>query len=69
MINPNVYKSMPFDAQKDLAPITNLLRVPLVLAVHPSIPAKNLKELHRLDRRATRARRSTPRPATARRST
>jgi len=45
VINPNVYKSMPFDAQKDLAPITNLLRVPLVLAVHPSIPAKNLKEL------------------------
>lgn len=45
VINPNVYKSMPFDPQKDLAPITNLLRVPLVLAVHPSIPAKNLKEL------------------------
>ena len=45
VINPNVFKSMPFDPQKDLAPITNLLRVPLVLAVHPSIPAKNLKEL------------------------
>jgi len=45
VINPNVYKSMPFDAQKDLQPITNLLRVPLVLAVHPSVPAKNLKEL------------------------
>jgi len=45
VINPNVFKSMPFDAQKDLAPITNLLRVPLVLAVHPSVPAKNLKEL------------------------
>ena len=45
VINPNVYKSMPFDARKDLVPITNLMRVPLVLAVHPSIPAKNLKEL------------------------
>jgi tripartite-type tricarboxylate transporter receptor subunit TctC len=45
VINPNVFKSMPFDPAKDLAPITNLLRVPLVLAVHPSIPAKNLKEL------------------------
>jgi len=45
VINPNVYKSMPFDSQKDLAPITNVLRVPLVLAVHPSIPARNLKEL------------------------
>jgi tripartite-type tricarboxylate transporter receptor subunit TctC len=45
VINPNVYKAMPFDSQKDLAPITNLLRVPLVLAVHPSVPAKNLKDL------------------------
>ena len=45
VINPNLFKSMPFDPAKDLAPITNLLRVPLVLAVHPSIPAKNLKEL------------------------
>ena len=45
VINPNVYKTMPFDAQKDLAPITNLLRVPLVLAVHPSIPARDVKEL------------------------
>jgi tripartite-type tricarboxylate transporter receptor subunit TctC len=45
VINPNLFKSMPYDAQKDLAPITNVLRVPLVLAVHPSVPAKNLKEL------------------------
>jgi tripartite-type tricarboxylate transporter receptor subunit TctC len=45
VINPNLFKSMPYDAQKDLAPITNILRVPLVLAVHPSVPAKDLKEL------------------------
>ena len=45
VINPSLYKSMPFDSQKDLQPITNVLRVPLVLAVNPSIPAKNLKEL------------------------
>ncbi len=38
MINPSLYKSMPFDSQKDLQPITNVLRVPLVLAVHPSAP-------------------------------
>jgi tripartite-type tricarboxylate transporter receptor subunit TctC len=35
---------MPFDPAKDLAPITNVLRVPLVLAVHPSVPANNLQE-------------------------
>jgi len=45
VINPSLYKTMAFDSQKDLIPITNVLRVPLVLAVHPSVPAKNLKEL------------------------
>jgi tripartite-type tricarboxylate transporter receptor subunit TctC len=45
VINPSLYKNMAFDPQKDLAPITNVLRVPLVLAVNPNVPAKNLKEL------------------------
>ena len=45
VINPSLYKDMPFDPSKDLAPITNLLRVPLVLVVNPSVPAKNLQEL------------------------
>lgn len=45
VINPSLYKKMPFDPAKDLAPVTNLLRVPLVLAAHPSVPANNLQEL------------------------
>jgi tripartite-type tricarboxylate transporter receptor subunit TctC len=45
VINPSLYKQLPFDPAKDLAPITNLLRVPLVLVVHPSVPVKNLQEL------------------------
>jgi len=45
VINPHVYKKMTYDPQKELAPITNMLRVPVVLAVNPSVPAKNLKEL------------------------
>ena len=45
VINPSVYKNMSFDPLKELAPISNLLRVPLVLVTHPSVPAKNLKEL------------------------
>ncbi|MFC5461790.1 Bug family tripartite tricarboxylate transporter substrate binding protein [Massilia niabensis] len=45
VINPSVYKNMTFDPLKDLAPVSNLLRVPLVLVAHPSVPAKNLKEL------------------------
>lgn len=47
VINPSLYKKMPYDAEKDLTPVTNLLRVPLVLAVHPSVPANNLRELIR----------------------
>ncbi len=45
VINPSVYKGMSFDPLKDLAPISNLLRVPLVLVANPNVPAKNLKEL------------------------
>lgn len=45
VINPSLYKTMPYDSAKDLIPITNLLRVPLVLVAHPSVPANNLKEL------------------------
>ena len=44
VINPSLYRTMPYEPH-DLAPVTNLLRVPLVLAVHPSVPAKNLQEL------------------------
>ena len=47
VINPSLYKSMPYNPDKELTPITNLLRVPLVLAAHPSVPANNLKELIR----------------------
>ena len=45
VINPYIYRKMPYDPKKDLAPVTNVLRVPLVLTVHPSVPVTNLKEL------------------------
>jgi tripartite-type tricarboxylate transporter receptor subunit TctC len=45
VINPSVYKQMPFNPATELQPVTNLLRVPLVLVAHPSVPAKNLQEL------------------------
>lgn len=45
VINPYLYKKMAFQPSKDLVPVTNLLRAPLVLVAHPSVPAKNLKEL------------------------
>jgi tripartite-type tricarboxylate transporter receptor subunit TctC len=45
VINPALYKQMAYDPAKDLIPITNLLRVPLVLTAHPSVSANNVKEL------------------------
>ena len=44
-VNPHLYKNMAFDWEKDLAPITNLVKVPNVLVVNADVPAKNLQEL------------------------
>jgi len=48
--NPWLYK-MPFDTEKDLAPITFSATTDNLLAVHPSLPARNVKELIALARR------------------
>lgn len=45
VINPSLYKKMPFDPARDLTPVTNVLRVPLVLAVPPNSPISDLKSL------------------------
>jgi len=44
-LNPAVYTKMPYDAVKDFAPISLLVTVPNVMAVHPSIEAKTTQEL------------------------
>lgn len=44
-IATSVYKKLPYDFQKDLAPITTVALVPNVLVVNASTPAKNLAEL------------------------
>lgn len=44
-INPSVYPDMPFDPVKDFSPIVMVSYSPHVLAVHPSVPASNVKEL------------------------
>jgi len=43
-ISPSLYKKMPYDPQKDLAPISLIAGIPNVMLVHPSVPAKTLKE-------------------------
>ena len=46
-INPAL-SALPFDAQKDLAPVTLLAEAPFVLVVNPSFPAGSLPELLKL---------------------
>jgi tripartite-type tricarboxylate transporter receptor subunit TctC len=49
-INPTLYKNLPYDPVKDLAPVTLLSSNPLVALVHPSVPVKTLKDLIALAR-------------------
>jgi tripartite-type tricarboxylate transporter receptor subunit TctC len=44
-INPSVYANMPFDPARDFSPIVMVSYSPHVLAVHPSLPVKDVKEL------------------------
>ena len=44
-VNASMYKKLPFDSLKDFTPITLAGSGPLVLAVHPSLPVKNVKDL------------------------
>jgi tripartite-type tricarboxylate transporter receptor subunit TctC len=45
-----IYRSLPYDPAKELQPVTILAEVPNVLIVHPSVPAKDLKEFLALAR-------------------
>jgi tripartite-type tricarboxylate transporter receptor subunit TctC len=49
-INPSVYKSLPYDTQRDLAPVSLLMSGPALLVTHPSVPARTVKELIALAR-------------------
>jgi tripartite-type tricarboxylate transporter receptor subunit TctC len=45
-INPSVYKKLPYDTLRDFTPIAHVANsTGLVIVVHPSFPAKSLKEL------------------------
>jgi tripartite-type tricarboxylate transporter receptor subunit TctC len=45
VINPILTKKMPFDTFKDLQPVTQAVDSTNILIVHPSVPAKSVKEL------------------------
>ena len=50
-INPSTYAKLPFDPVRDLAPITNIGSASFVLVTHPSLAARNIRELVALAKR------------------
>ena len=50
-INPSTYAKLPFDPVRDLAPITSIASASFVLVTHPSLAARNVRELVALAKR------------------
>jgi tripartite-type tricarboxylate transporter receptor subunit TctC len=44
-VNPSLMKKLPYDTLRDFAPVALAASQPNILAVHPSVPAKSVKEL------------------------
>ncbi|MGA0598839.1 Bug family tripartite tricarboxylate transporter substrate binding protein [Enterovirga sp. CN4-39] len=45
VINPTLYRKLPYDTRKDFAPVALLATVPNALVVHPGVPAKTVADL------------------------
>ncbi|HEY9445743.1 MAG TPA: tripartite tricarboxylate transporter substrate binding protein [Burkholderiales bacterium] len=54
VVNPSLYKEIPYDPLKSFIPISNVAASPNVFVVHPSMPAKTLQELVSLARKEAR---------------
>lgn len=50
-VNVTLYPKLNYSLQRDLVPISQIAGSPLILTVHPSVPAKNVKELIALSKR------------------
>jgi tripartite-type tricarboxylate transporter receptor subunit TctC len=50
-VNPSLYKNLPYNAERDFVPVARGVVAPLVICVHPSVPARTLAELVALGRR------------------
>ena len=53
VISPHLYRKLPFDTLKDLAPVASLVSTQMLLAVHPSLPVKSVPEFVEYARRAS----------------
>jgi tripartite-type tricarboxylate transporter receptor subunit TctC len=50
IVNPHLMRGLPYDPEKDFAPVSGLKRAPNLLAIHPSLPAHSFEELIALAR-------------------
>jgi tripartite-type tricarboxylate transporter receptor subunit TctC len=53
VISPHLYRKLPFDALKDFTPVASLVSTQMLLAVHASLPVKDLGEFVAYARRAS----------------
>lgn len=53
VISPHLYRRLPIDPLKDLAPVASLVSTQMLLAVHPSLPVKSVQEFVDHARRAS----------------
>ena len=44
-VNPSLQPKLPYDSLKDLAPVIHLAAAPVILVLHPSVPAQSVKQL------------------------
>jgi tripartite-type tricarboxylate transporter receptor subunit TctC len=44
-VNPSLYNKLPYEPLRDFVPVTTLVRFPGMLALHPSVPVRNIAEL------------------------
>ena len=49
-VSVSLYRKLPFDPQRDFAPLIEIAHIPQMLSVHPSIPVRSIKELVALAR-------------------
>jgi tripartite-type tricarboxylate transporter receptor subunit TctC len=42
-LSPAIYAKLPYDAQRDLAPVVQTATIPMVLAVNPSVPVRDVR--------------------------
>jgi tripartite-type tricarboxylate transporter receptor subunit TctC len=45
VVNASLFVSLPFDLQRDIAPVSGLIDYPMVMVAHPSVPAKTIAEI------------------------